>query len=329
MSEAAPTVYFLYGDHEIAFSEFIHRLREKMGDPSMADMNIDRFSSGNLDLGKLEEVCTSLPFLAPRRLVILEQSLRNLLDTPTKDSFLRLLNDIPPTTALLVIENIDLKSAKGKTPKFISDFIQWLEENQSTSYVKRFELPRGQQFVQWVQQRTHELGGEIEPQAAHLLSEFVDQDPHIAIQELIKLLDYVNRERPIEMEDIEKLTPFQRQSDVFAMVDAIGLRNGSQALQWLRQLLQDDSPLYAFAMIVRQFRLLLLAKDAQINRLDPKEALGVHPYVAGKIIAQAKNFSLNDLENIFHHLMEIDVASKTGQDNLEVSLERFVANLTQ
>jgi DNA polymerase-3 subunit delta len=324
-----PTIYFLYGDHEIAFSEFIHRLREKMGDPSTADMNIDVFSSSNLDLGKLEEVCTSLPFLAPRRLVILEQPLRNLMDSPRKDRFLLLLNAIPQTTALLVIENVDLKSAKGKTPKLINQFIQWLEENQPTSYVNRFELPQGPRFIQWVQQRALELGGQIEPQAAHLLSEFVNEDPHTAIQELSKLLDYVNRDRPIEIEDIEKLTPLQPQSDVFAMVDAIGLRNGSQALQWLRQLLQDDSPLYAFAMIVRQFRLLLLTKDAQTNRLDPREALDVHPYVARKIIAQAKNFSLDDLESIFHRLKEIDVASKTGQDTLDVSLERFVANLTK
>jgi DNA polymerase-3 subunit delta len=81
-------------------------------------------------------------------------------------------------------------------------------------------------------------------------------------------------------------------------------------------------------MIVRQFRLLLLTKDAQANQLDPQKSLDVHPYVAGKIIAQARNFSQHDLEEIYHSLKEIDLASKTGKDNLEIALEGFVANLT-
>ncbi|OGO19738.1 MAG: DNA polymerase III subunit delta [Chloroflexi bacterium RBG_16_48_8] len=328
MAEAPPTVYLLYGDHELAFSEFVSRLREKMGDPSTADMNIETFTPIKFTLGKFEEVCTSLPFLAPRRLVILEEPTRYIADTRVKEAFYQVIDSLPRTTALLLIENVDFKSSKGKTPKKLSELIQWLEIHQPSAYIKRFELPHGSQFVHWIQQRTLELGGEIELQAAQLLAEFVNEDPYLTLQELSKLLDYVNRERSIEIEDIEKLTPLQRQSDVFAMVDAIGLRNGSQALQWLRQLLEDDTPLYAFAMIVRQFRLLLLAKEADLNHQDPKDALHLHPYVAGKIIAQTNNFSLDDLERIYHQLNEMDIASKIGQDNLEVSLERFVATLT-
>jgi len=328
MAETPPTIYLLYGDHELAFSEFISRMREKMGDPSTADMNINTFPAGKLDMGKIEQVCVSLPFLARRRLVILEQPLRNLTNDELKENFYRILNAIPHTTALLLIEHVDFTATRGKTPKAINDIIQWLEDNNSTAYIKRFEIPRGSQFVQWIRQRAIELEGEIEPQAAHLLSELVVGDPNLAHQELSKLLDYVNRVRPIEVEDVEDLTPLKRQSDVFAMVDAMGQRNGPQALQWLRQLLENDSPLYAFSMIIRQFRLLLLAKDAQANQQDPQKSLDVHPYVAGKIIAQAKNFSQHDLEDIYHFLKEIDIASKTGKDNLEIALEGFVANLT-
>jgi DNA polymerase-3 subunit delta len=328
MSEYPPTIYLLYGNHDLAFSDFISRLREKMGDPSTADMNIDTFTPGSFDLGKFQEVCTSIPFLARRRLVILEEPTRQSSNEHIKDSFFDLIGSIPNTTALLLIENVDLKSTKGKIPNKLADLIQWLQEHQPSAYIKRFELPTGTQFVQWIRQLVHELGGEIEPQAAQLLAEYVSEDPHLTVQECSKLLDYVNRERPIEIVDIEQITPFQRQSDVFAMVDAIGQRNGSQALQWLRQLLQVDPAIYAFSMIVRQFRLLLLTKEAQANHLDPKDVLQLHPYVAGKITAQAINFSLEDLEKIYHRLNEMDIASKTGQENLEVSLERLVAALT-
>jgi len=299
-----------------------------MGDPSTADMNIDSFPSGKLDLGKVEQVCVSFPFLSRRRLVIVEQPSQSLTNNDLKENFYRLLISIPDTTALLIIERVDFTATRGKTPKALNELIHWLEENDISSYIKRFEIPRGSQYIQWIRHRAHELEGEIQPQAAHLLAELAVGDPHLAHQELSKLLDYVNRDRPIEVEDVEELTPLKRQSDVFAMVDAMGQRNGPQALQWLRQLLENDSPLYAFSMIVRQFRLLLLTKDAQANQQDPQKALDVHPYVAGKIIAQAKNFSQNDLEEIYHLLKGIDIASKTGKDNMEVALEGFVANLT-
>jgi DNA polymerase-3 subunit delta len=329
MPEIPPPIYLLYGDHELAFSEFIARLREKMGDPTTADMNIDHFSAGKLELGKLEEVCLSIPFLTRRRLVIAEQSTDLLSKANTKDHFFRILESIPDTTALLLIEKVDLNVTRGKIPQALSELIQWLEDNQPSAYIKRFDIPHGSQFIQWIKQRTHELDGEIDPRAAHLLSEMVAEDPYLAHQEIVKLLDYVNYERPIETEDVEELTPFHRQSDVFAMVDAIGTRNGSQALRLLRNLLEDEPALYAFSMVIRQFRLLLLVKEAQSNHQDAKDALKVHPFVARKITAQAQNFSLEDLERIYHHLMCIDVDSKTGKDDLEVSLERFVAYLTQ
>jgi DNA polymerase-3 subunit delta len=328
MTESLPTIYLLYGNHEPAFEEFIARLREKMGEPSIADMNIDTFSPAKFQLGRFQEVCTSIPFLARRRLVILEDPTRQFSNDEIRDSFLELIGSLPETTALLLIENVDFASTKGKIPKKLSDLIHWLEINQPSAYIRRYELPHGSQFVQWIRQTVRDLGGDIEPHAAQLLAEFVNEDPHLTLQECTKLLDYVDRQRPIEIEDIEKCTPLHRQSDVFAMVDAIGQRNASQALQWLSQLLQDDPAIYAFSMIVRQFRLLLLAKEAQAEQQNPRDTLHIHPYVAGKIISQARNFSLEDLEKIYHRLNEMDIASKTGQDNLEVSLERFVAELT-
>lgn len=328
MTESPPTIYLLYGNHDLAFSEFISDLRERLGDPSIADMNIDNFAPGKFDLDRFQQVCFSIPFLARRRLVILQQPTQQSSDEHIKDKFFETLDSLPETSALILIEKVDFTQTKGKIPKKLSKLIQWLEEHQPSAYIRRSELPHGHHFVQWIRKTVQDLGGEIELQAAQMLADYTAEDPLLTLQECSKLLDYVNRERPIEASDIERCTPVQHQSDVFAMVDAIGQRNGSQALQWLRQLLQDDSPMYAFGMIVRQFRLLLLTKEIQATQQNPAEALHLHPYVAKKIISQASNFNLRDLERIYHRLNEIDMSSKIGQEDLEVSLERFVAALT-
>jgi DNA polymerase-3 subunit delta len=322
-----PTVYLLYGDNDLAFKDFVYRLKEKMGDPENAEMNIAKFSPNELNIATLEQVCSTLPFLAPRRVVIAEGPSKLMGSKNDREKFYELLNSIPTSTALVLIEQIDFKSTRGRLPSKSSDLIQFLE-NHPAAFIRRCEIPRGPQFISWIQEHTEELGGTIEPQAAHLLSEFVAEDMHLAHQELEKLLAYVNFERPIKDSDVERLTPFYGQSDVFAMVDAVGRRDGQKAIKFLHQLLSDEYPLYVFSMIVRQFRLLILTKEALDKNKKPQSVLNVSPFVTKKIIAQAQNFNLGDLETIYRHLLDVDVASKTGQDTLDVALESFVTHLT-
>jgi DNA polymerase-3 subunit delta len=326
--DTPPTVYFLYGDHDLIFKDFISRLKEKMGAPENAEMNIERFSPSELDLSKLEQICSTLPFLAPRRVVIAEQPSQLMSSESEKERLFEFLNSIPASTALVLIETIDFKSARGKLPSKPSQLEEFLQ-NHPSAYIRRCEIPRGPQFVTWIHEHTEELGGKIEGQAAHLLSEFVAEDLHLAHQEIEKLLTYVNFERPIVEADVEELTPFYGQSDVFAMVDAVGRRDGQQALKSLRQLLTDEYPLYVFSMIIRQFRLLLMAKEAQDKKKNPQTVLNLSPFVTKKIVAQAQNFNLGDLEKIYRHLLEVDVGSKTGQNTLDVALESFITQLAK
>jgi len=84
-------------------------------------------------------------------------------------------------------------------------------------------------------------------------------------------------------------------------------------------------------MVVRQFRLLLQARevlDAHGGVNEVTSALGVHPFVAGKVADQAKRFSLPTLEKIYHQLLEIDEAAKRSQVTLDLAMETLVVELT-
>lgn len=326
METAPPTVYLLYGNHELGFAEFIERLKEKMGEPENALMNINRLPRESLNLDRLEQIATTLPFLTQRRLIIVEQPTLLMKSNDQRDRFFHLLSNLPPSSALVLIEQIDFRSTRGRIPSKPAQLIQWLEEQPSV-FIRRFEAPHGAQLARWIQDRASALGGKFEPQAAQLLAEYVADDVNLAHQEIIKLITYVDGERAVGVTDIEQLTPFYGQSNVFAMVDALGQRDAKGALHNLKRLMDDASPLYIFVMVIRQFRLLLLAKDAMAARRDPAKALNVSSFVAQKIIAQAKNFSLSDLEIIYHQLLKMDVDSKTGRDKTDVALERFITQL--
>ena len=127
---------------------------------TISEMNIERFSPAELDLSKLEQICSTLPFLSPRRVVIAEQPSRLMGSDSEKERFFEFLNSIPTSTALVLIESIDFKSARGRLPSKPSQLEQFLQSHPS-AYIRRCEIPRGPQFVTWIQEHTEELGGTI------------------------------------------------------------------------------------------------------------------------------------------------------------------------
>jgi DNA polymerase-3 subunit delta len=324
--DSAPTVYLIHGDDEFSIREYLARFEEKLDSASAVQMDVVRFSSGNFDLSALSEATTTLPFFSPRRLVIMSDVLKIATGPNQLDPLLDLLEHIPPTTALVLVAHAPLdQDSRGRHR--IHPLLQWAQEHPRTAFVRKFAAPHGRDFVRWIQSRCGQLGGSIDQPAAYLLMELTAEDALIADQELHKLLDYVDRQRAIRELDITILTPLSGQSDVFAMVDALGSRQGAQALIHLHRLLESEPVLYAFAMILRQFRLLLQAREALQQGRDPRQAMKAHPFVIRKAAKQARQFPLTQLEEIYHQLLNMDVRSKTGRDDLEVALDRLIASL--
>lgn len=318
MAAPPPTVYLLHGDDDLAAGEFLSRLIDKLGDPATAQLNRIEVSGDQADPSDIEAACHAAPFLSARRLVIVRPL--GKLGTPFS-RLAKLLENLPPTTGLVLVEP---KPLPKEAP-----LLAWAESHPQLALVRCFDPLRGAALVRWITQRAQLLGGEIQPAAAALLAESVAGDARTAAQETAKLLDYVDRRRAVTSEDVEALTPVHGQADIFAMVDALGHRNGRQAMLHLHHLLDLEEPRYIFAMVTRQFRLLLLAREALDAGQSPRQALSLPPFVADKVAAQAVHFPLPRLEAIYHDLLETDIASKRGRADLDVALDTLVATLAR
>ncbi len=131
--------------------------------------------------------------------------------------------------------------------------------------------------------------------------------------------------------DVQAVSIVSAQGSVFELVDALGAGQGKKAQKVLHQLLESEEPFSLWGMVIRQFRLLLQAREMLDRRAATSEvqkALGLHEYVAGKICDQAGRFSLPALERVYHRLLEIDEGVKTSQISLEVALDMLVIELS-
>jgi DNA polymerase-3 subunit delta len=324
MAEQSPVVYLLHGEEEFGIAETIAKLSEHIGDPSMADLNTTRIAAGQLDIEELRASANATPFLASHRLVIVEDATRRLTTKEDQEKFCALLDNLPETTKLVLVQRKALKDSHW--------LLKWAKGADGRAYVKSFAAAKGGQMANWIRAQAKHQGGEITNQAAYLLAEMIGQDSRLADGEITKLLTYVNFQRPVDVDDVENLSAFVgKQGDFFGLIDAMGAQNGRQAMDMLHSLLRDQDGMLLFFGLVGHFRLLIQAREILENggrENDVAKELGIHPFRAKKLFGQARTLKMDTLETIYRRLLEYDQGMKTGKLSAELALDELVTKLT-
>jgi DNA polymerase III subunit delta len=321
----SPPVILLHGNDEFAISEHIEKMCAGLGNPSTAAMNIARYDGRlGLDFETFNSSINTMPFLAPRRVVVLVHPLSVFASVESRRKNIELLEKAQPSTTIALVEYSELKRDNW--------LFKWASQAAPRVGIHLYNLPKRWEMPRWIESETKRLGGKIEAQAAMHLSEMVGEDTRIAAQELSKLLTYVDFARPITLLDVEQVSIVEPQANVFELVDALGQGDGKKAQGLLHQLLEEEEAFELWGMIIRQFRLLLQARELQdsgASTIGIQKALALHEFVAQKVTNQARRFSLPDLESIYHKLLEIDEKSKTSQVPLDLALDTLVVELAR
>jgi len=199
------------------------------------------------------------------------------------------------------------------------------------SKVQEFPLLKDAKLQQWIHSRVASHGGSISPRAMKLITELAGENLWTLANEIEKLYLYAKGRR-IEEEDVRQLTSYAREASVFTMVDAIVERRAPTAMQLLHQLLTDGmAPPYLLFMITRQLRLMVQAKELGAQRLsmrEKQEQLGVPPnFPIDRLLRQTASYPMPRLIELYHKLLETDIAIKTGKWKDELALDLLVAEV--
>jgi DNA polymerase-3 subunit delta len=227
----------------------------------------------------------------------------------------------PSKTVCLVFET-GLPADRGK---------KIFQAVKAAGEVIEFTRPRKEELVGWLLRRAAREGKKMAPAAADLLISRAGTGMTLLANELQKLIVFAGEREIITREDVLLLSPRLTEENIFAVVDSLGERRAQKALAGIRDLLAaGEPPPVILAMVARQFRLLLQAKElaakgAKVSHLA--EELKVPLFVAKKITQQSAGFSSARLEEILRRLLEMDVAVKTGGRDFYPAFEDFVISL--
>ena len=334
--EEKPVVILLRGDDRHAIQQLLNGMEARLGDPATASLNLARLEGRSASEEELRTATMAMPFLADRRLVILNNPLARTLNAASRTRFISLLDAIPETTALVLVvedhEKVRRSESEWETLNSRHWLVQWIGNSHGRGLIRDLALPRPEQMSGWIRKQAESLQGQFTPAAAAALAAHTGNDTLLTRQEIEKLLEYVNYSRPVEAEDVEILVAPGGRVDIFSLVDAMANGDAGLALRSLNKLLEEQDAFSLFGMVVRQFRLLLQAREV----LDEGGgaagvAVELHQpsFVAQKLTKQAARFHLQTLEAIHRQLLEMDKAAKTGQMPLDLALQTFVVSLAR
>ncbi len=317
-------VYLFHGDDRVACEEALAELRRETLSPEAADLGFTRLDGAELSLASLVEHCQALPFLSPRRVVLVE-GLAGRLERKESELLHGLSDYLPrlaPTTVLILRES---RALPADHP--LVALVKQVGE------VREFAPPRERELPAWIARRVRREGAEITPAACELLAAAVGDDTGVLLREIEKLVTYVGPQGKIDERLVAELASEARLSDIFALVDALGHRRRARAFVELHRLLRSgEHPLGILAMVARQFRLLGQVKGLPPGIRSPDEVariLRVPRFVAERLLEQSRLFRQEELQRIYERLVEADWAIKTGQREGEVALELLVVEIAQ
>ncbi len=314
---AFKTSYLLFGEEAYLRSQYKNRLKNALADPGDT-MNVSHFQGKGIHPGEIIDLAETLPFFAPRRLIIIEDSgfFKNKCD-----ELADYLPDMPATTCLLFVETeVDKRSRLYKAVKTCGRVTEFQVQDQRT-------------LMKWILGILKKEGKQISEPTLSLFLERTGTDMERISSELEKLLAYTLGKDTITSGDVEEICTVQATGRIFEMIRAIAEKNQRQALNLYYDLLSLKEPsLRILALIARQFNQLLLIKSMVLKGYD-KNTIGdkakLSPYITGRLMAQAKSFTLEQLKEAVRDCADSEEAVKTGRISDIMSVELLILKYSQ
>ena len=295
-------VYLLFGDEPFLVNSYKKRLREAIaGDDTR---NYNYFEGKGPDVKEIISLADTMPFFAERRLVLIDGSGFFKSSAPEE-----LVNYIPESEV----------DKRNKLYKKVKD----------NGYAAELKKQDADQLMHWAAGILAKDGKKITRQVMEYFMERTGDDMENIRMELEKLICYTMGREVITKEDVEAVGTVHVTNRIFEMVTAIVAGNTRKAMDLYEDLLTlKEPPMRIMFLIAKQFNQLLQVKElagkgAQKGEIASK--VKVPPFVAGKLIAQARAFSREQILSYVEFCVESEEAVKTGRLSDRLAVELLIA----
>lgn len=281
--------------------------------------NMSRLEGKSLTLPLLLDEVAMMPFLAERRLFVIEG-----IPKFSKEEVDALLAQIHPQVIVLF--------ADPKPDKRLAGTKQLL----ATCEVKEFPPLKGAKLAEWLMSAAKREGAQLDAGARDLLLEFIGEDQESLQTEVEKLAMFAAG-RTVTRADIERMTIPSDEGIVWKMTDLLSAGKKKDAALFVRRMLDRGGDAYGLWAILLSFLKNVVSVRIAIeshvtSSQEIAEETGVHPFALRSLQPYAQRAKIGELHSFLRWAVESDIRLKTGQyrasdeapEEIQALIDRFV-----
>ncbi len=308
-------VYLLYGDEDYLCTQYKNRLflAASGGD----GMNSMVKSGKDPELAPLRDFTDTLPFFAERRVLLLEDTGLFKHSAEGYDAWIESL----PDTACVIFSEKEV----DKRNRLYKAVIR-------KGYAAELNRPDERMLEDWILRRIGQQHLSVAKEAFRRFLEICEPDMQSIDNELQKLCGYCAEKGTIEPEDVDTVVTRSLTNRIFILIEKVTAGKRVESLDLYYELLSlREPPMRILYLILRQLNQMLEVLELQregLNRNAIADTMKLRPFIAGKLMDQARQFRLSDLQRYIREALELEEAVKSGDLQENMSVELLILSMT-
>ncbi|MEX1376099.1 MAG: DNA polymerase III subunit delta [Eubacteriales bacterium] len=318
----------LYGDEEHLKDAVIKRTININVADGMQDLNVSKIAVD--DIEKIKESADMLPFMAEKRIVIVDSYKKFYVPKGQykSEDMKAAVEQIGEIADKKNSDAIIFFLCRGKVDAANPLFKVFKSKDLEVSYNKITEKEK----AEVLKKTADENGMDISISVINFLIKFTGGDLLMLENELAKLQAY--KKGAITAKDVERVCHASADYNVFNMIKAIDAKREHEALRILKDMLRGGEYIGGIvSLIERQYRTYAFIEDMQsefggsVNYAEMEKRIGVKSFVIEKMYKQGLRIEKEKRDKILRMCTDADYLAKRGKINDEAALENLVINL--
>lgn len=296
-------IFLFYGEEKYDLDQSIEKIKKSFNNLQVG-LNLFYIQKDNIE--ELSSILQGVSFFGEEKLVIIK-------DTKLKFN-VELLNDVDEKIKVIIVEDtVDKRTSEFKKISKIAE-------------CKEFKFLDQKGMLQYIMQLLKKYNINISSDTASYMQMVCGLDKANNINELQKLVIYLNPGDTVTEEIIDTVCSKTLNSKIFDLLDMIVNKDKKRAILKLDEILKQKEPIVKiYIMLYKQVKQLYMIKYLkEKNESDIASKIGIHPFVYKNLSQAVNKYTLDSLKNIIYKFDEYDENTKNGQMDFEIGLKKII-----